>query len=81
MISRFYTKKFKSFCLKLKTWRPFLWLNKNFFTHSFAILGYLEAKFDYDYFILFWHKGLTILHTKFEVILSKIKDVAAVFVI
>ena len=29
----------------------------------------------------FWHKGITILHAKFEVILSKIKDVAAVFVI
>ena len=29
----------------------------------------------------FWHKGITILHTEFEAILSKIKDVAAVFVI
>ena len=29
----------------------------------------------------FWHKGITIIQAKFEVILSKIEDVAAVFVI
>ena len=43
-----------------------------------AILGYLEAKFDYDYFILFLHLGPTILHKKFHVIWSKIEDFTTV---
>ena len=51
------------------------------FKISIAILGYLEAKFDYDYFILFWQWGPTILNKKFKVILTKIEEVTAVFVI
>ena len=45
---------------------------------SIAILGYLEAKFDYGYFILFFHWGPTILHKKFQVISSKIEGVTVV---
>ena len=36
-----------------------------------AILHYLEAKFDYGYFIIFLLYGSKILHKKFQVILSK----------
>ena len=44
-----------------------------------AISRYLEAKFDYGYFILFYHYGSTILHKKFQVISSKIEGVMAIF--
>jgi len=45
-----------------------------------AISLYLEAKFDYGYFIFFqW--GTTILHKKCPVISSKIEGVMAIFAI
>ena len=43
------------------------------------ISRYLEAKFDYGYFIIFLHYGFTILHKKFQVIPSKIEGVTAIF--
>ena len=46
---------------------------------SDAILRYLEAKFDYGYFIIFLHYGSTILHKKFQVILTKNEGVTAIF--
>ena len=36
-----------------------------------AILRYLEAKFDYSYFIIFLRCSSKIIHKKFQVILSK----------
>ena len=44
-----------------------------------VISRYLEAKFDYGYFILFYHYGSTILHKKFQVISSKIEGMMAIF--
>ena len=51
------------------------------FVISIAILWYLEAKFDYGYFTFFCHWGPMILHKKWQVISSKIEEVAAIFVI
>ena len=44
-----------------------------------AILRYLEAKFDYGYFIFFLRYGSTILHKKFQVISSKNEGVTLIF--
>ena len=44
-----------------------------------AISGYLEAKFDYGYFIFFLAYGSKILHKKFQVISSKNKAVKLIF--
>ena len=44
-----------------------------------AILHYLEAKFDYGYFIIFLWYGFKILHKKSQVILIKNEGVAAIF--
>ena len=41
--------------------------------------GYLEAKFDYRYFIIFLHNGSKIPHKKFQVILSKHEGVTLIF--
>ena len=46
------------------------------FDHNFY---YLEAKFDYDYFIFFLHYGSKILHKKSQVILNKNKGVTVIF--
>ena len=44
-----------------------------------AILHYLEAKFDYGYFIIFLHYGTKILQKKFQVISSKNEGMTAIF--
>ena len=44
-----------------------------------AILCYLEAKFDYGYFIIFLRYGSKILHKKFQVISSKNEDMKLIF--
>ena len=44
-----------------------------------AILHYLEAKFDYGYFIIFLLYGSMILHKKFQVISSKNEGVTLIF--
>ena len=44
-----------------------------------VILPYLEAKFDYGYFIIFLRYGSRILHKKFQVISSKNEGVALIF--
>ena len=44
-----------------------------------AILRYLEAKFDYGYFITFLSYGSKILHKKIQVISSKNKAVTLIF--
>ena len=46
-----------------------------------AILRYLEAKFDYRYFIIFLRYGFKIMHKKFQVNSTKIEGVMAIFVI
>ena len=45
------------------------------------ILHYVEAKFDYGYFIFFLRYGSTILHKKIQVISSKKEGVTAIFAI
>ena len=47
--------------------------------HIFENLRYLEAKFDYSYFIIFLHCGSKILHKKFQVILSKNEGMTLIF--
>ena len=44
-----------------------------------AILHYLEAKFDYGYFLIFLPYGSKILHKKFQVISIKNEGVTAIF--
>ena len=44
-----------------------------------AIYHYLEAKFDYGYFIIFLRYGSKILHKKFQVILRKNEGMTAIF--
>ena len=44
-----------------------------------AILHYIEAKFDYSYFIIFLCCGSKILHKKFQVILTKNQGVTVIF--
>ncbi len=44
-----------------------------------AILQYIEAKFDYGYFIIFLRLGSKISHTKNQVILSKNEGVMLIF--
>ena len=44
-----------------------------------SISRYLEAKFDYGYFIIFLRFGSTILHKKSQVILTKNEGVTAIF--
>ena len=44
-----------------------------------AILRYLEAKFDYGYFIFFLRYGSKILRKKSQVILSNNEGVIAIF--
>ena len=44
-----------------------------------AIWHYIEAKFDYGYFIIFLHYGSKILHKKIQVILSKNEVVTLIF--
>ena len=44
-----------------------------------AISHYIEAKFDYGYFIIFFCYGSKILHKKFQVILTKNEGVTAIF--
>ena len=44
-----------------------------------AISHYIEAKFDYGYFIIFLCCGSKILHKKFQVILSKNEGVTLIF--
>ncbi len=44
-----------------------------------AILRYIEAKFDYGYFIFFLCCGSTILDKKFQVILSKNEGMTEIF--
>ena len=44
-----------------------------------AILYYVEAKFDYGYFIIFLRYGSRILHEKSQVISSKNEGVTAIF--
>ena len=44
-----------------------------------AILRYLEAKFDYGYFIIFLRYGSTILHKKIQVISSKNEGMTTIF--
>ena len=46
-----------------------------------AILHYLEAKFYYGYFIIFFRYGSTILHKKLQVISSKNEGMTAIFAI
>ena len=44
-----------------------------------AISHYIEAKFDYGYFIMFLQCGSKILHKKCQVISSKNESVTAIF--
>ena len=44
-----------------------------------AISHYLEAKFDYGYFIIFLRYGSQILNKKIQVILSKNEEVRLIF--
>ena len=44
-----------------------------------AIWRYLEAKFDYRYFIIFLHNGSKILHKKSQVILTKNEGMTTIF--
>ena len=44
-----------------------------------AILRYLEAKFDYGYFMNFLHYGSTIQHKKFQVLSSKNEGGTVIF--
>ena len=44
-----------------------------------AISHYIEAKFDYGYFIIFLCCGSKILHKKFQVILSKNEGMTLIF--
>ena len=44
-----------------------------------AISHYMEAKFDYGYFIFFLHCGSKILHKKFQVLSSKSEGVTLIF--
>ena len=44
-----------------------------------AILHYIEAKFDYSYFIIFLGHSSKILHKKFQVISSKNEGVTLIF--
>merc|ERR1711895_272349 len=44
-----------------------------------AISHYIEAKFDYSYFIIFLRYSSKILHKKFQVISSKNEGVALIF--
>ena len=44
-----------------------------------AISHYIEAKFDYSYFIIFLRCSSKILHKKFQVILSKNEGVTLIF--
>ena len=44
-----------------------------------AISRYLEAKFEYGYFMIFLHCGSKILHKKIQVILSKNEGVTLIF--
>ena len=44
-----------------------------------AIWYYIEAKFDYGYFIIFFPYGSQILHKKFQVISIKNEGVVAIF--
>ena len=46
---------------------------------TFAILRYVEAKFDYGYFIIFLGYGFKILHKKYQVTLIKNEGVTAIF--
>ena len=46
-----------------------------------AISHYIEAIFDYGYFIFFLRCGSLILHKKFQVILSKNEGVTLIFLI
>ena len=50
-----------------------------FAQHLIAILHYLEAKFDYGYFIFFLRYGSKILHKKTQFISSKNDGVTAIF--
>ena len=43
------------------------------------ILRYLEANFDYSYFIVFLRYSSKIVHTKFQVILSKNEGMTVIF--
>ena len=44
-----------------------------------VILHYLEAKFDYEYFIIFLCYGFKILHKKSQVISSKNEGMTGIF--
>ena len=44
-----------------------------------AILHYIEAKFDYSYFIIFLRCGSKIVHKTFQVILSKHEGMTLIF--
>ena len=44
-----------------------------------AIFDYIEAKFDYSYFIIYLSYSSKILHKKFQVISSKNKGVTLIF--
>ena len=48
-------------------------------TTLIAISRYLEAKFDYGYFIIFLSYGSKILHKKHQVISTKNEGVTAIF--
>ena len=48
-------------------------------TALIAISRYLEAKFDYGYFIIFLQYGSRILHKKSQVISTKNEGVTAIF--
>jgi len=56
---------------------------KTFQTSQFliAILPHLEAEFDYSPFLLFVEWCFKIMHKKFQVNLTKIEGVTAIFVI
>ena len=54
-------------------------MNIENFATVIAILCYLEAKFDYGYFIFFLCYGSKILHKKSQVILTKNEGVTAIF--
>ena len=80
----FLHKKFQVILSKIKDGTVvFVIEQKNFFTHlkfHSQFRGIQRQNLTMTILYFFWHQGLTFLHKKFQVILSKIKDVAAIFV-
>ena len=81
-VLKFYTKNLKSFRPKMKAWQQFLRfliLKWKICATFIAILHYLEAKFDYCFFIFVLHYCSKNLHKKIQVISTKNEGMTAIF--